>query len=538
MWDSAQALAYARQMPDLVQRAVALVGLAQQVQEPLKGEALREALEAARAIQRVEDQVHMLAWVASNLPEPLQQDVLQEILRIQSRPRAFRDLKAWVDAVVDLASQLSEPVKKEALSQALAEVRKFTGSDRSEVLTKLAPHLPEHLRMDVLHEALTAVSAIRDEKYPALIRAAAYQQAQQLASLAPSLPKPLLQEALELAREIEMKSQNSKPLIELVLRLANLGDVQGALATVRTVRDKDDQAQGLVRVAPFVPEPLKGEVLQEAHAAARAMSDAGLRARTLAELAPSLPEPAQSEVWRQAFEAERALREFESRPNRGYRSEGLAWEELGPRLPDLLRQEALLQIRTLENAEQRARGLARLAPHLPERLRDGALQEVLMALRAIRNPWEQRRVLVVLAPRLPAALLKEALSMTRTIGDESWRARALAGLVASLPESQRHDALVEALAAARAILDPANRVLTLARLTPHLPKPLKTNTVKEMLTLTRSLENKRKQCQVFAALLPYLTAPLKQAVLQETLTLTRSLHRIERWEWESLVRLV
>ncbi len=274
VWDSAQALAYARQMPDPVQRAVALVGLAGQEQEPLKGEALREALEAARTIQWIEDQVHMLAWVASNLPGPLQQDVLQEILRIQRQPWAFWHLKAWVDAVVDLASQLSERVKKEALSQALAEVRKFTGSDRWEVLTKLAPHLPEHLRMDVLREALAAVRAIQDEKMLAWVRSAAYRRVKALADLAlhlpdalrgevlqealaetsaiqdegnysrdealvmlaPSLTKPLLPEALRLTHTIKSESRRSKPLTALATRMAELGDVQQALVTIRTLR--------------------------------------------------------------------------------------------------------------------------------------------------------------------------------------------------------------------------------------------------------------------------------------------------------------
>ena len=131
-------------------------------------------------------------------------------------------------------------------------------------------------------------------------------------------------------------------------------------------------------------------------------------------------------------------------------------------------------------------------------------------------------------------VLREALAAVRAIQEEemvAWarlaayrRVKALADLALHLPDALRGK-------------DSASRVLTLARLAPHLPMPLKNNTIEESWTLARSHENKRKQCQVFAALLPYLTASLKQAVLQETLTLTRSLHRIERSEWESLVRL-
>jgi hypothetical protein len=140
-----------------------------------------------------------------------------------------------------------------------------------------------------------------------------------------------------------------------------------------------------------------------------------------------------------------------------------------------------------------------------------------MAATAIREPWEQRRVLMALAPQLPAALLREALSMIRTIGDEGWRAQALVGLVAPLPALQRHDALSEALAAARAIADSASRVLALAGLTPYLPEPLKSNTVQETLTRAR---HRSDRSATLVKLAPYLAEPLRSEVLREALAAT------------------
>ena len=71
-----QGLAYARQVPDPVQRTNALIGLAPALQEPLKGEARHDALQAVRAIRDEATRSHALAQLSPHLEGPLLIDAI------------------------------------------------------------------------------------------------------------------------------------------------------------------------------------------------------------------------------------------------------------------------------------------------------------------------------------------------------------------------------------------------------------------------------------------------------------------------------
>jgi hypothetical protein len=99
----------------------------------------------------------------------------------------------------------------------------------------------------------------------------------------------------------------------------------------------------------------------------------------------------------------------------------------------------------IPNPDTKAEALAGLAPHLPEPDRHTALSDALTAIRTI-DPYHQAQALAGLAPHLSPNQLATALDLARTLGFSDARARALAGLVASLPESERPEVVAEVLA--------------------------------------------------------------------------------------------
>ncbi len=144
------------------------------------------------------------------------------------------------------------------------------------MLAGLSPYLSEPLKEEALREALAAARKIEGE----------WSRSQALAGLSPYLSEPLkeeaLREALAAARKIKYEPSRAKALAELVPRLAELGYPDKALAAAREIRDADDRAQALAGLAPHLPEPLLGEAL----AAARWIRDKESRAQVLAGLEP------------------------------------------------------------------------------------------------------------------------------------------------------------------------------------------------------------------------------------------------------------
>jgi hypothetical protein len=166
-----------------------------------------------------------------------------------------------------LARHLSEPLRGEAWQQALEATQELSDSTKAKALAEIAPKLPNPL----LQQALDAALAIGNER----------DRAKALAGLAPHLPETLLQEALAAARAIE---------------------------------DTDDRAKALAALAPNLPEPLQEAAWQEALVAAQELLS-WTKAKTLAEMVPQIPEPLKEKV---LFEALVAARDIQSNDVRGW----------------------------------------------------------------------------------------------------------------------------------------------------------------------------------------------------------------------------
>jgi hypothetical protein len=107
---------------------------------------------------------------------------------------------------------------------------------------------------------------------------------------------------------------------------------------------------------------------------------------------------------------------------------------------------ALTYASQIPNPDTKAEALASLAPHLPEPDRHTALSDALTAIRSISNPDSQADALAGLAPHLPPDQLATAFELARTLEYSDARLRALAGLIVSLPESERPKVVAKVLA--------------------------------------------------------------------------------------------
>jgi len=338
--------------------AEALTGLVPYLPERL----LREVLMVAQAIETEYWRAEVLVALASHLPEP----PLQEVLAIESE-------EVRVESLAKLAVYLSEPLLWEALAAAqVIDNEKYRAKARAELasqlaklghpeevleaaqaiksgqvpvktLARLASHLPEDKRAEVLQQALGAAQAIEDEQ----------RRAKVLAELAPYLPTPLLREALLAARKIEDKHWRAEALVRLAPHLPEderAEVLQQALEAARTIEDEQRLVETLERLVPYLPEPL----LREALAAAQAIKDEQWQVRALVRLASHLPEPL---LW-EALAAAQAIQWS------NYRTEALAG--LVPYLSEPLLQGALAAVREIGWRSVRAKALAGLAPRLTQ----------------------------------------------------------------------------------------------------------------------------------------------------------------------------
>jgi hypothetical protein len=127
---------------------------------------------------------------------------------------------------------------------------------------------------------------------------------------------------------------------------------------------------------------------------------------------------------------------------------------------------------------------------------------------AIGDEYWRATALAALAPHLPAeqqpAVYADALAAARTIADENWRSEALAALAPHLPAEQQPAVYADALAAARAIRSDRNRARALAALAPHLPAEQQPAVYADALAAARTIRDADDQVAALAALAPHL----------------------------------
>jgi hypothetical protein len=498
-----EGLAYARTVPDPVQRTDALTELATHLPKPLQGAALRDALATTQAIRSYNDQVAALVKLAPHLPQSLWEEA---VTRVEAIGYATECVAGLVNCLPD---QLRDDVLHEAL---LAARRAENGYWRARRLTDLVPYLPKPKREQVLQETLAAAQVIKVAEH----------RAEALIKLASNLPKSeraqVLQKALAVTMELPAKKEDfplTYPRFEVLTELIpylpeplRSEALQKAITDARAFPVKAEQHDALLRLASHLDVSLLKELLD----AVREVTDGYRRAKIMVKLAPHLPESL----------LRRALETVWSGEGQSCR-DALTRLALSSHMREPLRNKALrralVATRRLGSASDRASGLAELAPNLDEPLKEEVLQEALAATREMADADERAKVLAELTPELLSRplSLKEALMVAQQIGDEWSRMYAL-----SVP--LKGEALEKALGAARALPSRYERANALVALAPRIPKRLGEKVLREALWVTLSLRDIWPDEWVasdLARLAPHLSGLLKSLALWEVLRIVR-----------------
>lgn len=478
IWEEpSQGLAYARQIPDPEQRAEALAGLAPYLDEALKDKVLQEALAATQTIKDHYWRQAALIRLYPKLPKLLLRSLLREPLpSAQVLEDAYKRGNIWVE----VKSNLSEPLEEDQLRKALAATRLMENEpDKVDELTKLAPHLPA----------------------------------------------PLLQKALEIANAIQGDFQHTLALARLGPRLVELGRKQELLSAAQTIEYTHRRTVALTRLVPHVSELVKDRKLKKALAEVLAIADEHWQAEALTELAEQtshFPEQWQDEVLQKALAVAQTIGDEHRRAE--------ALVTLAIYLAELSSQkEALDAVRGIKDERWRAEALTELAEqtsHFPEQWQDKLFREALDAVREIKDERWQTEILVRF-PKLPEPLLREAQAQAQGIDDEYCRTRVMLWLALNLTEPvkvdiksgricvakiasnpfipaleryiikrKRNDLLKKAWRSAQRIKNEHMRIAALVKLSPHLPEPL----LREVLRDTKEISDEDDQAQLLARL--------------------------------------
>jgi hypothetical protein len=256
------------------------------------------------------------------------------------------------------------------------------------------------------------------------------------------------------------------------------------LASIRLITDLVPRARELVGLAPFVQEPLRSDILQEALDTIMALQDERARLDALVELASGLSASLLAQILEN-------VPIIEDEADRAGMLADLA-RALAPHLT--LIEQALAIAQAMEEEEYEALALSGLAPYL------SALQaeSVLHLARTMRDERYRAQTLMALLSRLPAHLLPEVAQEASRLWDTLSQARLLAELVRHLPEQARAETMQETLKLLGEIVDQEYRVELLVGLAPYLPEKLLVQTLQEV----EALWDEGQRARALGSLLP------------------------------------
>ena len=173
-------------------------------------------------------------------------------------------------------------------------------------------------------------------------------------------------------------------------------------------------------------------------------------------------------------------------------------------------ERALSVAANMQVAEQRSVMLTAILKtgKLPTTQRQIALQQALAAAQAIGDERYRAQALAALAPQLTGEAhqqaLAQALAASQAIADAGTRANALAALAPQLIGEARQQALAQALAANQAVGDEGRLAEALAALASQLTGEL----LAQALAASQAIDDEQYRADTLAALAPQLTGDL------------------------------
>jgi hypothetical protein len=319
LWSSLQSLTYARQMPNSAGKAKLLAKISLHVPNPLKQQISEEVL---AIVQTIRDS-SVLQGLVSYVPETERERILQIALMTAKEKTPEKDR---VRSLVELTPLLAESQRYEAFQEAVSSISGIKrGNERIQELSRLVPVVPESLLEELL-ETVRVCSEYPQENEDMVLNfltgdvhqnefylsSALQQIAERLHDLKRS---EVLQEALDLARKVEKDWDRIRLLIRLVPNLQEpLKDqlLNEALWSARAVRHGWYRALLLNQLTPNLSGSLKDKVLNETLTSMLTFSPEPLRSKVLDELDSTTPVVQDSKYQAQAEVLARAVNDLQS----------------------------------------------------------------------------------------------------------------------------------------------------------------------------------------------------------------------------------
>lgn len=417
-------------------------------------------------------------------------------------------------SVHGLASNIRPELAKAALvqkvwtaSQALGHARLIArASSRMAMLAFIIPHLPEHLRLQALEEAISTLQQIDDpeEKVRAILSVVPF--------LAPLKRQSALEDGLTAASATEYQENRAAVLASLGPYLSPVQAARG-IEIARGIDSAEHRARALAALAAAVTgeETRVEQILAE-------LVNAGeptIACRAAAAMAPSL-----SGRWSAAL-----LRIANGAPNMLHRCRVMA--AVAPHLPDAQREaltkDILIAARQIMKGDDRFEVLTALVPLLPLPARKELVQEALEAFSKVEiAPDYSAQLLIAMLPHLDGNLVEEVLTAARAIQEPHSRVEVLTAIIPLLPESQQAAILEEAMQATRSFAYYLEYVQpsALAELARHMPEPRRAEVLAEALVAAQAIGDDFHRYNCIEHIAPYLPVEL----LTRALSTARSIH--------------
>lgn len=313
-----------------------------------------------------------------------------------------------------------------------------------------------------------------------------------------------------LLSQVSVNSMTSNISPRLMLEAVKTGiwtPAQG-LACIRLISDLRPRARELVDLAPYVQEPLRTDILQEALDTIAAIKDEYARLDTLVELAAGFSE----ELLWQVLEIVPTIEDEADRAG--------VLAELAPALsPYKALIEATLDlVQEMEEEEYRALALEGLAPYFAEDQHG----RIIHLAEGIEEERYRAPVFNALIPRLSASLLQQVLQKTRDMRDGLSRIRLLTELITHLSGPLQAEVVQEMLELEQDIDDREYRIEVLGKLAPFLPEVRLKQTLEEV----QQLWDESYRVRALGDLLPYIPEELLPDFQQAVLGLKNEQYRM------------
>lgn len=287
LWTPEQVFGYARQMPNPARRAETLLNIAAYLQKPIKDTAIDLGMVAIQDIRDPifdfrREQSLILAKLAIHLPETMKEQILEralnsifiseydwgyaceiaELILSLSKSQKERILKSEMEDVsyrTVAAIILSSHSDEQLIDEALMTIKQTVGYYGVILLVSIAPYIPE----PNLDKALNIAIGFSDESY----------QADALAGLAPYLSESQLRRILKYINKFEYDGSKDVALASLSLRLGELGYSNEALIELVSINNSYLKAKTMAKLASYMPTSEREVLLKFALEITRAIQE-------------------------------------------------------------------------------------------------------------------------------------------------------------------------------------------------------------------------------------------------------------------------